>query len=867
MKDIIELKQKDLTLAVEYDITKIDMSEWEDYLDILCGERNYQKEAIKTAINYLVGDNYSSLEDLVKYNYKKSNFLKDICDLPTYLKSLLFADKQFANIDLATGTGKSYVMYGIAHILLAMGKIKQVLLICPSITIEQGLTDKFINLASNVELLNAIPSKYEKIIPTIIDANSTITAGSICIENIHAVYENTGSSISDSLKGNGLHTLVLNDESHHIFNKHEGKSTEEIGLKKWADFLLSKDYNFKYILGFTGTAYTGNDYFKDVIYRYSLKDAIESGFIKTIEYVQESDVVKKEDEKFQIILQTHSKNKQLYGKILKPLTILITKDIEVAKKLKEKWINFLISTELLNRPDLDKEKIFKQLEEKVLLITYKSSEQEKLLLNQVDSNDSKIEYIISVSMLNEGWDVKNVFQIVPMEEKAFNSKLLIAQVLGRGLRKPELTTNPKVIVMNHDAWGKNIKSLVDELLELETKIEITSSKIRSKFDFELANLDYSKEPCEIENTTQDKKPFDYSNMAQNGIALESQAVIRQVVFEFEDIKGHSNKKDYSIKSHTWTINEVLDKLFRELSSRNWEGVVLRIDKQLYSKDKLPSREVLKNIIEKSLSNRGIPFDTIEDKNVQRILSAFSTLLRKTNKTIEYKTIVHEPFYIKTNDANRENIGLSNFRKDSCLFYPSNWNDDDLTDINKEVVSYFLGDESFPKSAEKSVRPELFKTPYTFVITSSKPEKAFVEQLVKKEVAEKIQSWVKSKNKGFYSIEYRMKGGSEESSNREYKSHGFNPDFFIKTVCNDDNYVIVIEIKADNDLCLENKAKYKYAQAHFTQLNKKLSLIGKKEKYIFHMLSPSDFPAFFEALKNESIYKLGFKGSLEIGLTT
>lgn len=867
MKDIIELKQKDLTLAVEYDITKIDMAEWDDYLDILCGERHYQKMAIKAAINYLAGETYASLEELIKYNYKKSNFLKEISDLPSYLNSLLLKEKLFANIDLATGTGKSYVMYGIAHILLAMGKINKVLLVCPSVTIEQGLTDKFLDLASNSELLKAIPSKYNKIIPSIIDANNTITSGCICIENIHAVYANTGSSISDSLKNNGSDTLVLNDESHHIFNKYEGKTTEESSLRRWADFLLSKEYNFKYILGFTGTAYIGNDYFKDVIYRYSLREAIESGFVKSIEYVQEADILKKEDEKFQVILQTHSKNKQLYGKILKPITILITKDTEVAKKLKEKWMNFLINEELSKQPDRENANILKQLEEKILLITYKSSEQEKLLLNQVDSFDNKVEYIISVSMLNEGWDVKNVFQIVPMEEKAFNSKLLIAQVLGRGLRKPELTSNPKVIVMNHDSWGKNIKALVDELLELETKIEVTSSKIRSKFDFNLANLDYSKEPYEIDVATPDKKPFDYSNMAQNGIALESQAVIRQVVFEFEDIKGHSNKKDYSIKSHTWTIDEVLDKLFRELSSRNWEGVVLKIDEQLYSKEKLPSRNTLENIIKKSLSNRGIPSDTIEDKNVQRILSAFSTLLRKTNKTIEYKTIANTPYYVNTKEANKENIGLSNFRKDYCLFYPTNWDEDALNEINKEVVSYFLQEDSFPKAAEKSVRPELFKTPYTFVVTSSKPEKAFVEQLVKKEVAEKIKSWVKSKNKGFYSIEYRMKGGSEESSNREYKSHGFNPDFFIKTAWEQDNYIIVVEIKADNDLCSENKAKYKYAQAHFNQLNKKLTLTETNEKYIFHMLSPSDFPAFFESLKNGSIYNLGFKGSLEIGLTS
>ena len=58
-------------------------------------------------------------------------------------------------------------------------------------------------------------------------------------------------------------------------------------------------------------------------------------------------------------------------------------------------------------------------------------------LRTVDSSASKVEWIVSVSMLNEGWDVKNVFQIVPHEERAFNSKLLIAQVLGRGLRRPD----------------------------------------------------------------------------------------------------------------------------------------------------------------------------------------------------------------------------------------------------------------------------------------------------------------------------------------------------------------------------------------------------------------------------------------------
>ena len=52
--------------------------------------------------------------------------------------------------------------------------------------------------------------------------------------------------------------------------------------------------------------------------------------------------------------------------------------------------------------------------------------------------------------VNRRMGCKNVFQIVPWEDRAFNSKLLIAQVLGRGLRMPENTIGqPKVRVFNH----------------------------------------------------------------------------------------------------------------------------------------------------------------------------------------------------------------------------------------------------------------------------------------------------------------------------------------------------------------------------------------------------------------------------------
>ncbi|MEX5491451.1 restriction endonuclease subunit R, partial [Pseudomonas fulva] len=85
-------------------------------------------------------------------------------------------------------------------------------------------------------------------------------------------------------------------------------------------------YNFKYILGFTGTSYIDNDYFNDVIFRYSLRSAIENRFVKSVNYVVENED-SNENEKFQKILQNHKHNKAKYSN-LKPLTILITKDIK-----------------------------------------------------------------------------------------------------------------------------------------------------------------------------------------------------------------------------------------------------------------------------------------------------------------------------------------------------------------------------------------------------------------------------------------------------------------------------------------------------------------------------------------------------------
>ena len=120
-------KQSDLVLQVtkKYDPIKLDLDEWEMYLDVLCGNREYQKEAIKNAIIFMASGKYSSTEDLVIENYKSNSELQlKYPSITDYLDSLQIKNKIFANIDLATGTGKSYVIYGIAQIMLGIGLVE-----------------------------------------------------------------------------------------------------------------------------------------------------------------------------------------------------------------------------------------------------------------------------------------------------------------------------------------------------------------------------------------------------------------------------------------------------------------------------------------------------------------------------------------------------------------------------------------------------------------------------------------------------------------------------------------------------------------------------------------------------------------------
>jgi type III restriction enzyme len=641
--------------------------------------------------------------------------------------------------------------------------------------------------------------------------------------------------------------LVLNDETHHIYNKISGNTTEARGLKIWKRFLLDEGYNFKYMLGFTGTAYIGNDYFNDVIYRYSLREAVDEKFVKKINYVSEDDSIN-EDQRFQKIFQNHCRNKDTY-KNVKPLTILVTNNITNAKRLETRLVEFLMLEQ-----GLEEQKVRDKL---VLTVTSDKAHQHNVVrLEEVDMQESTVEWIVSVSMLTEGWDVKNVFQIVPMEERAFNSKLLISQVLGRGLRvPPEYVGNAEVTIFNHSSWGSKIKGLVDEVLELEMRLE--SSNLtdgdRSKFHFELYNIVYNKIEKAVENNSKEKE-FNYKGF----ITLESS--VDQVSQEttYTNLASDYKSVEYKIKNRMTPIKEIVDKIYYEFQTREWEGVTLNLQEGQYTKNNLPPKKEITKLILRSMNKVGLEGDELNEKNKRNIFSSFNTLLRRKNKSLELVRIAQKPFAVSTKERIKETLSVGNLRHNSTVMYSNNYTeevkDTDVLNFLQDVID----DESLPRTAIKQANSFDFKTPVDLAFLNATPERKFAEKLIRNENANAMDSWLKSTNQSFYTIEYSL---SSKSGNHT-KQGKFNPDFFIKTSDKEMEYITVVEIKDDQDYSDLNKAKFKWATIHFQELNKQLEENEIQQRYNFHFLSPENYDDFFEYLRNGKLVQGLFTSNLD-----
>lgn len=828
----MEVKTDELVLKVTENIDpeKLDLEKYDDFLEELCGHRDFQKDAIRAVLRFLLGGEYGNTEDLAKENFEKNPALKEYYATFENLKNRLeFKDKLACTVDLATATGKSWVIYGVAQIMFCEGAIDQVLVLCPSLTIKRELIKKFEKFVTDKKLRAALQAEDIpfKVNPRIIDASKTIQAGDICIDNVHKAYTHVSSSIEDSLKGKGARTLVLNDESHHIMNpKEETSSSDKEAMKEWKKFLEDGKYNFRYIVGFSGTPYLENIYASDVVYRYNIMQAMEgdnagSYVIKKINYVQKDEAID-DGERFEIIRKNHLENKKQWKKAKKHITIFVHQTILGAEKLANKLKNFLVDRENITIDEADR---------RVLVVT--SSPKHELnreILKKVDDPENPVEWIVSVSMLTEGWDVDNVFQIVPYYERAFNSKLLIAQVLGRGLRVPPeyLSEQPTVIIYNHDKWSAAIKDLVYEVMSYEKRARSYIVEKDRDYNFVLDNLNYRKEEVSVKKHPRKGR---YKFPEIHPFSSQSDIIKRRTTY-FMLKEGKEKTVVTEIPVKMYSLERVLNDIENKLAEFDEELGTDYAEKF--------DREKLRKEIEKKLKEINDKTGMISEKNKNRIERSYDVLKREATGTTTIKRVSEKPFQISTRDMPATSVKISEFQKNKAMIYEEK----SAKFSRKEDVAWI-------EEAKKEARFEniiqankyFYRCPLNVTILSHGNEREFSKYLIEKENAEKIEAWIKSVDKGFYKVPYFYRAGTAASLAKRgghQKEANFNPDFFIKI----GNDVLVVEIKGDEDVSEENKGKSKYAKKHFEELNKKQHV----HKYYFKFLSPQDFSPFFESIK-------------------
>ena len=415
-------------------------------------------------------------------------------------------ERDFVSIafSIATGVGKTRLMGAIIAYLYLRKGIKNFFVLAPNLTIYDKLIEDFGNPGYAKYVFNGI-SEFVHNRPIVItgdnysqqgalfsdseirinifniakfnsDSRGTKKGGESLAPRIKRLSEYLGQSYWDYLSG--LDDLViLMDEAHRY---HADASKNAIN-------------ELKPILGIELTATPLDEKglpFRNIVYEYSLAQALADGkyvknpaiatrknFQKGSLSDREVEIIKLEDA---ISIHQDTKNElEIYAlnndvKLVKPFILVVCKDIAHAKEIHE-----LINSDSFYNG---------QYKGKVLQIdssTKKEEDIEKQFVS-LESPDNEIEIVIHVNMLKEGWDVTNLYTIVPL--RAANAGILVEQTIGRGLRLPfdgkrtGVDKIDKLTVVAHENFNAVIEAAQDpdSVLNKLSFVEIAEEDLSAK---------------------------------------------------------------------------------------------------------------------------------------------------------------------------------------------------------------------------------------------------------------------------------------------------------------------------------------------------------------------------------------------------
>ncbi len=416
---------------------------------------------------------------------KDNNLAEELTRVKTICPTLTSFEREFPSIcfALATGIGKTRLMGAfVAYLYYAKG-IKNFFVMAPNLTIYNKLKadfgnpgnpkyvfkglDAFVNApriidGDNYEEFRQGAFGYNDVVINVFNIsklNSESKTKDGKPARIKRLNEVLGESYFEYLK-NLPDLCILMDESHHY---HADRSFDVIN-------------ELKPLLGIEVTATPQIQKgakaipFQNVVYEYSLAHALkDEKYIKVPAVFTRKDFRPEEyspedldKEKLKDGVKLHIDTKEVldiyartYRKpVVKPIVLVVARDTEHSKQIKE----FLTSTDFYKG----------YYKDKVLEINSNQRGMEKdeniAQLLTLENPDNSIEIVVHVNMLKEGWDVNNLYTIIPLRTSA--SETLTEQTIGRGLRLPygERTGNDKVdrlSIVSHDKYVAIIKLAED----------------------------------------------------------------------------------------------------------------------------------------------------------------------------------------------------------------------------------------------------------------------------------------------------------------------------------------------------------------------------------------------------------------------
>ena len=342
--------------------------------------------------------------------------------------------------------------------------------------------------------------------------------------------------------------MILDDEAHHIHDPRMAwfKSIEDIHNR-----LKLKDSALSLQIDTTATPKHSNGaIFVQTVTDYPLVEAISQNVVK-------HPVLPDAASRAKLMERQSAKFTEKYADYLHLGMIEWRKAYEEHEKMGKKAILFVMTDDTRNCDDVANylEGNYLELQGAVLVIHTKNNgeiseansgkakeELDKLRqqANAIDSWDSPYKAIVSVMMLTEGWDVRNVTTIVGLRAYSAKSNILPEQTLGRGLRKMYPGgLEEYVSVIGTNAFMDFVESIQAEGVVLERKPmgEGTGPKTPLVVEVDKENVKKDLDALDIEIPVLTPRIYrEYKNLADLNVAALGSAKIPYLSFTEEQLR-------------------------------------------------------------------------------------------------------------------------------------------------------------------------------------------------------------------------------------------------------------------------------------------------------------------------------------------